>query len=86
METMNNKIVYAYSIFSGTVYEILEDDVKYLDEGQLPLTQKPKDNCKKCYGRLNVGRDSQNLSFFPCSCLKKIVNVDIVRSLENFRR
>lgn len=84
MET-NNNTTYVYSVFSGTLYEIINDDIKYLDEGQLPLTKKPNTNCKKCHGRFNVGRDSQNLSFFPCSCLRKIVNVDIVKSLENFR-
>ena len=82
---MNKNIIYVYSVFSGTVYEVLDEDVKYLDEGQLPLTRIPNTNCKKCYGKFNVGRDSQNLSFFPCSCLRKAVNLDIIRGLENFR-
>jgi hypothetical protein len=85
MET-NNKISYVYSVFSGTLYEILNEDIKYLDEGQLPLNQKPKTNCKKCYGRFNIGRDSQNFSYYPCSCLRKLVNVDIIKGLENFRK
>lgn len=84
MET-NNKTIFAYSVFSGTVYEVLETDIKFLDEGQIPLTKKPPTNCKKCYGRLNKGRDAQNRAFYPCSCLRKVVNLDTVRSLENFK-
>lgn len=84
METINNKI-FVYSVFSGTLYSILKEDIKYLDEGQLPLTQMPKNNCKKCYGRLNVGRDHQNLTFQPCSCLRKIIDFDTIKSIENYR-
>ena len=84
MET-DNKTIPVYSVFSGTIYDVLESDVKFLDVGQIPLIKNPPNNCKKCYGRYNVGRNSQNYTFSPCSCLRKVVNVDIVRSLENFR-
>jgi len=83
MET--NNTTHVYSVFSGTLYEILTSDIKYLDEGQIPLSSLPKKNCKKCYGKFNLGRDAQNLTYSPCSCLRKVVNLDIVRSLENFR-
>jgi hypothetical protein len=83
MET--NKSIPVYSVFSGTVYDVLESDVKLLDIGQIPLKKYPPSNCKKCYGRYSVGRNQQDYSFPPCSCLRKVVNVDIVRSLENFR-
>jgi hypothetical protein len=84
MET-NIKTTPVYSVFSGTIYDVLESDIKLLDVGQVPLIKNPPRNCKKCYGRYNTGRDHQNYSFSPCSCLRKVVNVDIVRSLENFR-
>ena len=84
METMN-KTIYIYSVFSGTIYDVLESDVKHLDVGQIPLNKNPSNSCKKCYGRYNLGRNLQNYAYTPCSCLRKVVNVDIVRNLENFR-
>jgi hypothetical protein len=83
MET--NKSIPVYSVFSGIIYDVLESDVKLLDVGQIPLTKYPPSNCKKCYGRHNRGRNQQDYCYPPCSCLRKVVNVDIVRSIENFR-
>ena len=71
MET-KNKIV--YSVFSGTVYEIPEKDLKILDIGQVPLTKHPNRNCPKCYGRHYTGRDSQNFAYLACSCIRKVVD------------
>ncbi len=41
----NNNIKNIYSVFSGTFYEILEEDISILDIGQIPLIKKPS-NCK----------------------------------------
>lgn len=84
MEIMH-KTVPVYSVFSGTIYDILETDIKILNIGQIPLNKNPSSNCKKCYGKFNVGRNLQNYAYTPCSCLRKVVNIDIVKDLENFR-
>jgi len=82
MET-HNKTIWVYSVFSGTLYELLNSDIKLLDIGQIPLKKKPQTNCKKCYGKYDLGRDAQNYAYIPCSCLRKIINFDILKSLEN---
>jgi len=82
METQS-KTIWIYSVFSGTLYELLESDIKLLDIGQLPLKKKPPTSCKKCYGKYELGRDVQNYAYIPCSCLRKVVNFDILKSLEN---
>jgi hypothetical protein len=82
MET-DNKTIWVYSVFSGTLYELLNSDIKLLDIGQIPLKKKPQTNCKKCYGKYDLGRDAQNYAYIPCSCLRKIINFDILKSLEN---
>jgi hypothetical protein len=84
METQINKVL-VYSVFSGTIYEIPEKDVILLDIGQLPLLKKPNTNCKKCYGKMDLGRDSQNYAHIPCSCLRKVINFDILKSIETFK-
>lgn len=71
METKNNII---YSVFSGTVYEIPEKDLKILDIGQIPLLKRPNNKCSKCYGRGYNGRDAQNFAYFACSCIRKVVD------------
>ena len=79
------KTKWVYSVFSGTLYEVLEEDLKHLDVGQLPLKDLPRSSCKKCYQRFSDGRDATNYTYSPCSCLRKLVDVDIIKSLENFR-
>lgn len=81
METQN-KTILVYSVFSGTLYEALDKDVKLLDNGQIPLKKRPPTSCKKCYGKLDIGRDLQNYTYVPCLCLRKVIDFDIIKSLE----
>ncbi len=84
MET-KNKTQWMYSVFSGETYQCLISDIKILDIGQIPLKKLPNSSCKKCYGKMNLGRDSQNYAYLPCYCLKKVVDSDIIESLEKFK-
>jgi hypothetical protein len=77
---MNNKKT-IYSVFSGTFYDIPEKDVKILDIGQVPLTKKPSSSCSKCYGRGQIGRDTTNLSYQICKCVRKNIDFDLIKSL-----
>jgi hypothetical protein len=74
-----------YSVFSGTYYTIPESDFKILDVGQLPLTKTPPRNCKKCHGRGHLGRDKMNYVYAVCSCVRKCINFDIIKSAENIK-
>ena len=40
-----------FSVFTGLIYELEEEFTDNLDCGQLEITNHPKRNCKKCYGR-----------------------------------
>jgi hypothetical protein len=72
---MQQTIKHIFSTFSGTFYEILEKDVSLLIMGQLPLTKKPNSSCKKCFGRGYIGRDIENLGYYPCNCVKKAIDM-----------
>lgn len=63
-----------YSIFSGLIYEVCADEVSILDDGQIPLTAKPKHNCKKCFGRGYDSFDPKRNIYNACSCLRKVVD------------
>lgn len=73
----NKKLM--YSVFSGTFYEVLDSDVSLLDIGQVPLTKKPSSNCSKCYGRGHVGKDIQTCGYILCSCIRKVIDYDIIK-------
>jgi hypothetical protein len=70
-----------YSVFSGTYYEVLEKDVTLLNVGQIPLKSYPSQNCKKCYGRGHLGREQNTYAFDICSCVRKKIDFDLVKSL-----
>jgi hypothetical protein len=78
---MNKTLV--YSVFSATYYEVLESDIPLLDVGQLPLLKRPKSKCNKCLGRGHLGRDTQNYAYAVCSCVRKEINFNIIKSAEN---
>lgn len=76
------KSLLIFSVFSGTFYDLPESDILLLDLGHLPLKKSPL-KCKKCYSRGYSGRDSQNLTYSPCSCVHKVLNFDILKKIEN---
>jgi hypothetical protein len=61
--------LYAFSIVTGQVFDIEQEDIETLYTYQVPLKQKPKANCKKCYGRGYVDRTSQTKMYNMCPCL-----------------
>lgn len=79
-----------FSLTSGEIYNIAEDEVKNLDKNQIPLKNRPKDNCKKCYGRMyeskHLRKESEGWVFdyyTPCSkCSKKCVDFEYLLQMD----
>ena len=67
-------------MFSGTFYDIVPKDFSLLDVGQLPLKKSPQKNCSKCYGRGHTGRNSENLTYSVCNCIKKVIDYDLIKN------
>ena len=64
-----------FSLISGDMYYVEEDEIKNLDKSQIPLTVKPKSNCKKCYGRFYTALETKKKYYIPCPrCMKKCVD------------
>ena len=62
------------SLVSGIIYSLPENMCNNIDKYQVKLTQKPKDNCKKCFGRGYIGYDNNMQIYMLCNCIKKIVD------------
>lgn len=71
-----------YSLLSGEVYEIEEDEVENLDQFQVPLLKKPKESCKKCWGRGYIGYDSIRKYYPMCRCVMKNIDHDRVKNIK----
>lgn len=82
MQTQN-KTILIFSVFSGTFYEVLREDFKLLDMGQVPLIKKPSSKCNKCFGRSHLGRDTQTYAYAICNCLRKVIDHDMIKHVEN---
>jgi hypothetical protein len=63
-----------YSVFSGTIYEVLEREIPNLDEGQIPLLKRPSSSCKVCYGRGWSTHDKEKGIWNVCKCMRKCVD------------
>lgn len=62
------------SAYSGEIYYIPEDEEKNLDEGQIPLLQKPKENCNKCYGRGFTDKNIITGFYSICKCMRNRID------------
>jgi hypothetical protein len=78
---MENKKIHIFNVFSGTVIEIPEKDLKLLDISQIPLKSYPKINRKQSYGRLYTGRDKDNFIYYAAPCVLKVVDQELSKSL-----
>jgi len=82
-ETETKKQKLFMSIFSGEIYSIPEDEIANLDEGQVPLTQKPKENCRKCYGRGWIDKNIKNGIYSICRCMKTRIDFSALEKKKN---
>lgn len=79
---MNTEKQIMFSLITGDIYTILSDEIKNMDEYQVPLKKRPLSNCKKCFGRFYTGRHLKHNLFIMCSkCSPKCVDIEKVKSL-----
>jgi hypothetical protein len=71
-----------YSLTSGDVYEITEEEAKTLDDFQVPLLKYPKKNCKCCFGRGYFGYDSMKKYYPMCPCTLKVIDRERVANIQ----
>ena len=79
---MNN--IFIFSIYSGLLYSVGEEEFSLLDDGQIPLTKKPS-NCKKCYSRGYIGFNVDKVMYMPCTCIHKVTDSSRVHAKFNVK-
>lgn len=78
METTDELRLY-FSLTSGEIYAICADEIKNLDDFQIPLKSRPK-SCKVCYGRMHVGFLTTHGIYLMCpKCAIKHVIISEVK-------
>jgi len=83
-----------FSIVSGQIFHIQEDEVKNLGGECILLKKQPSSSCNRCYGRLYTGKHltMQKLEgwteagyFIPCTkCLRQYADHDYVKERNKF--
>jgi hypothetical protein len=71
-----------YNAYSGELYNLLEEELKTIIEGEIPLTRKPNSSCKLCFGRGSVGYDSLKKLYHTCpKCVYKNIHPNYTNSI-----
>jgi hypothetical protein len=83
-ENITNKKILIFSMVTGDIYTIEKDELKNMDQQQVPLVKRPSSSCKKCYGRFHAGYNRTTGVYMPCSkCIKKCVDFESLLSEGN---
>ena len=76
-----NKILF-YSLLSGDVYSVTEDELDNLDQFQIPIKAKPSGSCKKCHGRGYIGFDIHKKYYSMCKCTAKHIDRETITKMK----
>jgi len=79
-----------FSLATGDMYYVQEDEVKHLDESQVPLLKKPSRKCNKCFGRFYIGQHHKLVDgkwvpdyYMMCpNCMIKCVDFEAIKDKE----
>lgn len=78
---------YYFSIFGGYIFSANEKEEMVLDSFQIPLIEKPKNNCSKCYGKFYTGYDLTKRHYIACpKCMKKYLDVKKLMQKKNAKK
>lgn len=79
---MEKKYKHFFGLTSGDIYVVEEDEIKNLDNYQIPLTAAPKGSCKKCFGKRHIGYNTIYKIYQPCRCVKKLFDLSEVNDVK----
>lgn len=69
-----------FSVVTGKIFDINEDEKDTLTSFQLVLTRVPDKNCPKCFGRMHIGKNIQKGFYEICpKCLSKCIDFKDMR-------
>ena len=66
-----------FSLVSGEIFEIEEDELKNLQAYQIPIIRRPKESCRGCYGRGHKGFNTKSKLYLLCAkCMKSCIDFE----------
>lgn len=72
-----------FNMISGDTFMVEEDEVKNLEATNIPLKKAPSKSCKKCYGRMHVGKMTRGNYYIPCPvCMRKCADFSAMKNEE----
>ena len=76
---MENNNRWFFSLFSGELYQVPVDEIKFLDAFQIPLKDKPSEKCGKCRGKFKTNYYITGQRWDFCKrCAKKLIDVNLM--------
>ena len=77
--------IYVFDARSGqTLHLDKQQFIDIADDYQIPLSQKPTKSCKKCHGRLHIGKSLSTSIYIPCiPCLRLIINNNVIKDIDD---
>jgi len=74
-----------FSVFSGDVYELNDKYTNVDNPGQLEITNQPKKNCKKCFGRGYTEKNLNTNHYTLCKCCLKDASPQFLHKASQYR-
>jgi hypothetical protein len=72
-----------FSLITGDIYKVEDDEIKHLDKYQIPLKKRPSNSCKKCFGRFYWGKDLKTGIHVPCpKCMSSCIDWNKIKEGE----
>ena len=72
-----------FSLITGEIITVEEDELRHFDHSHVILKEKPKGDCKKCYGRFYIGKEINKNYYIPCPrCMRKYADWDAMKNGE----
>lgn len=66
-----------WSFITGEFFTVLEDEIDTLTPFQIRIKNKPKSNCKQCYGRFFIGKNTNTGLYIICNkCKSKCIDYE----------
>jgi hypothetical protein len=71
-----------FNAYSGELYNLLEEELKNILEGEIPLKKSPNSSCRHCYGRATLGLDKVRKIYQICpKCVYKNLHPNFTNSV-----
>ena len=71
-----------FNAYTGELYNLLDDELSNILEGEIPLSRKPSSSCKNCYGRGTLGHDQIRRVYHICpKCVYKNIHPNYTNSI-----